>query len=222
MSGTEYPKIETLYDRDPQTFRVVPGQYRLAEFALVDRWLVTEKVDGTNVRIEFEIPTANRTLTVIRYKGRTDAAQMPTFLYEHLAATFDWDTITRAFEPGTSGVLYGEGYGPKIQKGGGNYRTEGPSFRLFDVKVGDWWLNWDGVEDVARKLGIETVPVLSRDATLAEAAKNHIGSGAVSQVALVEHDGHEVAPEGIVARTDPLLFTRKGQRLMWKIKGRDF
>lgn len=33
MSGTEYPKIETLLDRDPQTFRVLSGHWRLPEFA---------------------------------------------------------------------------------------------------------------------------------------------------------------------------------------------
>ncbi len=28
--------------------------------------------------------------------------------------------------------------------------------------------------------------------------------------------------EGIVARTEPLLFTRRGDRVMWKLKAGDF
>ena len=58
----------------------------------------------------------------------------------------------------TDVLLFGEGYGPKIQ-GGGKYR-EDQSFVLFDVKVGDWWLNREAVDDVAEKLDIESVPVI--------------------------------------------------------------
>lgn len=75
----EYPKIETLLNRDPKTFKVIEGQWRLPEFAyLADaEWLFTEKIDGTNVRIQWEEG-------VLRFGGRTDNAQMPTVLLAEL------------------------------------------------------------------------------------------------------------------------------------------
>lgn len=207
----EYPKIETLYERD-EKFRVM-DKLRLPEFAAVGRWLVTEKVDGTNVRVFLDSDGT------VRFGGRTARAQMPTFLLDYLQRTFTADRFDKAFDLGVTAILFGEGYGPKIQKGG-NYRGD-VAFRLFDVLIRgerDWWLNWDNVEDIAEKLGISTVPVLARDVGL-EVALGCLRKG--SQVALRE-GGNEVMQEGIVARTDPLLFMRNGHRLMWKLKDKDF
>ena len=207
---SKYRKIETLFVRDTKTFKVT-NELRLPEFDLVKRWLATEKIDGTNVRVFFEVGGQ------VRFGGKTDNAQMPTFLLSHLQDTFPLELFGVAFGEGAVGVLYGEGYGPKIQKGGGNYR-DNVSFRLFDVRVGDWWLNWDDIEDVARKLSIQTVPVLYRSAPLEDVLKAlHVRS----QVALVEA-ANDITQEGIVARTDPLLMTRNGHRLMWKLKAKDY
>ena len=37
---------------------------------------------------------------------------------------------------------------------------DGCSFILFDVRVGEWWLERKDVHDVARKLDIRTVPLI--------------------------------------------------------------
>lgn len=211
----EYPKIETLYDRDEKTHRVIPGKLRLPEFELVSRWLVTEKIDGTNIRVHLH-PDGS-----VTYGGRTDAAQLHasivTWLRERLAPA----RVSAAFEPGMEVLLFGEGYGPKIQKGGGLYRQD-VSFRLFDVAVlmdgKPWWLTWANVIDVAKKLGIGHAP------TLASAAGLELATTLVdlaSEVASLD-GGTGCRHEGVVCRTDPPLFTRKGQRLMWKLKVRDF
>ena len=55
--------------------------------------------------------------------------------------------------------LYGEGYGARIQ-GGGNYNPNGVDFVLFDILIGEWWLQRKDVEDVATKLGITVVPII--------------------------------------------------------------
>lgn len=218
----EYPKIETLFNRDPKTFKVIPRELRMPEFSVPSLWHITEKIDGTNVRVFIRL---DRGGCEVGFGGRTDNAQMPTFLYEYLGRTFEASTCAAAFEEAWGGkdesleaTLYGEGYGPKIQKGG-MYRDEGPSFRLFDVRVGPWWLDWPNVEDVAAKLGVKTVPVLNYGSSLTEA------QAYVDAPSVVQHDeftGDSVnRQEGIVARTDPLLFDRRGHRLMWKLKNRD-
>jgi ATP-dependent RNA circularization protein (DNA/RNA ligase family) len=210
----EYPKIETLYVRDERTHKVLPGQIRLPEFSLVTQWLVTEKVDGTNIRVHLKHGE-------VMYGGRTDAAQLHASLVEWLRTNLPAEKVCAAFEPHTEAILFGEGYGPKIQKGGGLYRSD-VSFRLFDVAVVSperlWWLGFEDVCDVAAKLEIGTVPILGYPLGIDEAIGLVRGASLVAQV----DGGAGCEREGIVCRTEPLLLTRRGDRVMWKLKGRDF
>jgi ATP-dependent RNA circularization protein (DNA/RNA ligase family) len=211
----EYPKIETLFDRDPKTFKVLEDKIRLKEFLMIQKWYVTEKINGTNVRICYKNGS-------VEINGRTENAQMPTFLFNYLKELFTVEKFKQAFpdlKEDMEVVLYGEGYGPKIQKGGGNYRKD-VSFRLFDVKIDKWWLEPDNIESVAEKMGVKTVPSLN-DATI-EQAVQIIKSNPFSQVALQDGGNLDTRMEGIVARTVPLLLRRNGERLMWKLKQKDF
>jgi ATP-dependent RNA circularization protein (DNA/RNA ligase family) len=214
----EYPKIETLYQRDKFTDKVITNQLRLPEFGNIRRWQITEKVDGTNVRVGL-LPGG-----VIKYSGRTENAQIPTKLLDYLQQTFTLEQLQLVFKdsPDSEVVLFGEGYGEKIQSGGA-YR-QGVSFRLFDVLVGMWWLEPEAIADIAAKLGILTVPILGEIDSLpsqADQLKQWLGHDGKSTVA-IQDGGRGVQAEGIVARTVPLLLTRRGQRLMWKLKFRDF
>lgn len=220
-----YPKIETLFDRDEETHKVITSQIRRPEFSLIREWLVTEKIDGTNIRIQL-----NPSEGTVRFGGRTDNAQIPTFLIDHLQDTFTPAKCFGVFDDDMTDVtLFGEGYGARIQKGGGDYR-EGVSFRLFDVVVvgsegRSWWLQWKDIEDVAAKLGIQTVPVVGAVTVSSqfplEALVHYTKAVTGSSKAAME-DGGERQMEGIVARTEPLLFGRRGDRVMWKLKGKDF
>ena len=213
----DYPKIETLYERDPITHRVTT-ELRWPEFDIPKTWLVTEKIDGCNVQVRL------RPDGIVTVGGRSgERSHLPGTLIAYLLATFPQEKVIAAFDPGTEAYLFGEGYGPGIQRGG-RYRPT-VSFRLFDVAViGEkehvWWLPWVGVEDVARKLGVETVPIFAFGADL-EAAVEFVNVRIASFVALNENGGAAVEAEGIVARTEPPLFRRNGQQLVWKLKVRD-
>lgn len=206
---SEYHKIQTVFLRDPDTkFKtLLDGQYALPEFEYLaaNNWIFTEKVDGTNIRIYID-GEGNAT-----FGGRTDRAQIPATLIERLQAiTADKDNLANKFPDGA--ILYGEGYGAKIQKGGGNYR-EDQSFVLFDVRVGDWWLERDAVVDVAAAIGIEVVP--------------SIGAGPLSDALDMCRVGFhsswgDFAAEGIVARPEVGLCNRSGKRVITKIKCKDF
>ncbi len=209
----EYPKIETLYDRD-ESFRAKTDTLRKPEFGNIKKWLVQEKIDGMNIRAHFD---GNDVV----YAGRTDKSDLPqpllAWLQEHLSV---W-RVASVFEEGPV-TFFGEGYGPKIQKGG-NYR-ETQSFRLFDVLVGRWWLEPSDVSSVADQLGILSVPsygeMLSED--FPKNREDLSGICPYSLVASVEKGDFNVLPEGIVARPVPMLFNRRGHRVMWKIKYKDF
>jgi ATP-dependent RNA circularization protein (DNA/RNA ligase family) len=211
--STEYHKIQTVFKRDPATHHktLLEGDWTLPEFEYLanNPWVFTEKVDGTNIRVDF-INTGGGD---ILFGGRTDAAQIPATLLKALQEQFA-PLKEKLFEmfPNSKLCLYGEGYGAKIQKGGGNYRQD-QGFVLFDVKIGDWWLQRQDVEDIAEDLGIEVVPVIG-EGTLHEMVE-------MARAGITSTWGNFQA-EGIVARPKIELKTRSGHRLITKIKCKDF
>ena len=212
----EYHKIQTVFLRDPATNHktLLEGQFAEPEFEYLakNEWVFTEKVDGTNIRIMLSGPEGEQSIT---FGGKTDAAQIPAFLVERLQQRFHSaearETLSKIFSE-DSACLYGEGYGARIQKGGGNYRKD-QDFVLFDVKVGDWWLQRKDIEDVAARLGIDVVPV--------------IGYGTLHNMVDLVRDGFDsqwgpFTAEGIVARPRVELKTRSGKRVITKLKHHDF
>jgi ATP-dependent RNA circularization protein (DNA/RNA ligase family) len=206
----EYHKIQTVFKRDPATKHktLLEGDYSLPEFEYLahNKWTLTEKVDGTNIRVCYSDGK-------IIFSGRTARAQIPAALIERLNDRFL--TQTKRFDEMFNGAevcLYGEGYGANIQKGGGKYRSD-QDFVLFDVMVGDWWLQRNDVEDVANKLALDVVPVLG-EGTLLEMVER-------AKAGIVSAWGFFQA-EGFVARPAVELKTRSGHRLITKIKCRDF
>ncbi len=213
-----YPKIETLFKRD-EKFKIT-NEIRLPEFENIKRWLITEKIDGTNIRI---IYTEDKLLI----RGRTDKASIPTFLLEALQGIFTVEKVRAILDnPIEQGLcLYGEGYGAKIQKGGGNY-NKGNSFRLFDVWVDGWWLEWESIEEVAEKLGIKTAPVagimnIKYAVGLVKWNRELSDCRLYSRVALDEAK-KEILAEGIVARAYPTVLFRNGIPIKWKLKVKDY
>ena len=209
----KYPKIETLFKRD-ENFKVT-NEIRLPEFENIKKWLITEKIDGTNIRI---IYTPDDKLLI---RGRTDKASIPTFLLEELQNMFTVEKVKAILDnPIEKGLcLYGEGYGARIQKGGGNYNQYN-SFRLFDIWIDDCWLEWDSVEDIGNQLGIKTAPVIME--TDIETAVELVKSRQMkSEVALEENVMYTPA-EGIVARAYPTMLFRRGNPIKWKLKVSDY
>lgn len=203
---SEYHKIETLYERDLATFKVKPGVFKNRTYTLLKEWEFTEKIDGTNIRIIWDVTTGKLTLG-----GKSDAAQLHADLVRYLHENVPVENMRAAF-PETSVVLYGEGYGAGIQKGGDYSSTK--KFILFDVLAdGKWWLNWENTCDVAKKLHLDTVPYLG-PMTLEEATEM-VRAGFCSKIGTAKS-------EGIVGRPAETLFDKKGARLIVKLKTKDF
>jgi hypothetical protein len=109
--------------------------------------------------------------------------------------------------------LYGEGYGRKIQKCGGNYIPDGVSFILFDVLIDGIWLKRESVEDIAKTFAIDVVPIVGVGDI--DNAIAYVKSKPNSKIGTAKM-------EGIVARPIVELFDRLGKRLIVKIKVKDF
>ena len=212
MAMLEYPKIETIFNRDTEgTKKLIPGSYRNETIeALSDLdWVWTEKIDGTNIRIHWDGHK-------ITFGGRTDTAQIPAELINWLNDKFINIETEELFEQkfGDSDVtLYGEGYGRKIQKGGGSYIPDGVSFILFDVMIDGIWLRRDSVEDIAKTFAIDVVPIVGVGDL--DDAVAYVRSKPNSKIGTAKM-------EGVVARPLVELFDRLGKRVMVKIKVKDF
>ena len=46
----KYPKINTLWKRDIKG-NIIDGEFSCLEFVNIKNWYITEKIDGTNVRV---------------------------------------------------------------------------------------------------------------------------------------------------------------------------
>lgn len=206
-----YHKIQTLFKRDMdgsrtgQKGKMIRGEWTTPELEyLADKeWSYSAKIDGTNIRIGYDLPPMH--LVNVQFGGRTDSAVIPTHLNEYLREKFTPDLFENAGLREI--ILFGEGYGPKIQNGG-KYRND-PSFILFDVKIGDFWLSRENVADIASKLGLDVVPEIGQG-TLFDAIEL-VENGLQSQFG----DFYE---EGLVCRPLVDLFDRKGQRIICKVK----
>lgn len=237
-SENTYQKINTIFKRDENNI-IMPN----AEFSVPElNWLrnckfdATEKIDGTNIRIEV-VPMQGEDFEItfeVAYKGKTDNAQIPSHLLKHLEETYPAAKVLEALglpenideewllskgykhlEDIPMYTIYGEGYGVKIQKGG-NYIKDGVGFIVFDVKVGDMYLLKDSMEDIAGKLGAPVVPYMGQF-TIDEAIE-FVKTGFKSTIA----ENKDYDAEGLVLKCPDGLRTRRGERIIFKVKTCDF
>ena len=207
-----YHKIDTVFKRDTKgTGKLLYNEYRnetVRFLAETVKWQFTEKIDGTNIRIHWD---GFR----IAFAGRTDKAVIPAHLMEKLNEIFMKPEVGELFEQ-TFGekevILFGEGYGNKIQGVGSQYRND-VGFILFDVMVNGNWRSRENVGKIAECFGLEVVPVVL--------------TGTINQaVEFVKNNPKSTIGtaymEGVVGRPSVELQDRNGKRVIVKIKSRDF
>ncbi len=206
----EYHKIETLFERDEKTFKVYPNKLRNPVYGIFKSWQFTEKIDGTNIRIIWQGGN-------LSFGGKTDKAQLPGDLVKHLYEIVIPQKLQEVF-PDCDAIIYGEGYGAGIQKGGAYSKSK--QFIIFDILVGGkWWLSWANTCDVADKLGLKVVPFIG-EMTLEEGIA--LTKKGFSSLLAKEQTGEVFPAEGIVGRTVETLFDKKGHRIIMKLKTKDF
>lgn len=220
---TKYPSIETVYVRDPKTNILDFGAIRLPEIECVKEWTLSEKIDGTNVRVII-------TRSGIEVRGRTDKAQLHPDLIEavlgimpahdHLVEYFH-EYGGRVDEEGWSVTFYGEGYGAGIQKGGVYSDTK--RFRVFDLMLGEkTWVDDDEMRRVCLDLKIPVVPQLCHTSKLPTTEEELRQIIPWSLVAVHDRGADQVPAEGIVAKPVHVLLDKYGNRVMWKLTYREW
>lgn len=202
----EYHKIQSVYKRDPATKnkRFLIGEFSTLEFRMLEniQWIGTEKVDGTNIRL---YPDG-------RICGKTDSSQLHPGLEEYLKPISE--RLKKLDLPSNS-VLYGEGYGAKIQNGE-HYLSDRQGFVLFDAWVDGNFQSRKSVAAMGIILDVPVCPILSFNTLPGWALA--IATGQYRESLL--HPGAK--NEGVVLRPTVELKTRTGERVISKLKFKDF
>ena len=226
------PELEWLRDCKFDAEEKIDGTNTRIE---VTREFITSDI-GNNIGIKWNVA----------YKGKTDNAQIPKMLYTYLTTELTEDKVLNALglskemyvtdelmQEKTWSVLntqfnvyeldetkipkrytlYGEGFGAGIQSGG--YYRKDNSFIGFDVKVDDMYLLRENRDEIFNKLGVDIVPFVGKF-TIDEAIE-YVKKGFNSNIAEETH-----LAEGLVLRTPMGLKTRRGERIIFKVKTCDF
>ena len=214
-----YCKINTLYKRDEKG-KIMIGEFSRPEFEYLHNlpWIAYEKIDGTNMSYYWDGHT-------LEIHGKTENASIPNSLINKMSTMVTKEMMEKVFpikydESGNEipmlVIIYGEGYGAKIQKCGGRYMSKDVNFRVFDINIDDWWLELDDVKDICNKLNLE-MAVPYGELTIQEAEEMVI-KGFKSTIS----EDKTLIAEGLVLRPKVQLFNKRGERIMVKIKYCDY
>ena len=207
----EYKSILNVFARDDKTHKLIPGQYCIPEVKYLKDcdWYFTEKVNGTNIRCIITNDT-------LRIRGRRDNSELPPDLIDNIHALLDPRLfyIRQVFNSPI--CLRGEGYGAGIHKGGGLYRKD-KSIIFFDLeyKEDHYLYRKFFYRLVEHGLKLPCVPVIGGGPL--ETGIKLVSKGLASVVA--KQDRYA---EGLVARPSVPVLDRYANKIVVKIKHRDF
>ena len=113
-------------------------------------------------------------------------------------------------------IFFGEGFGNKIQKVGNKYLNDN-SFILFDIFIPQLnvFLQRKDIEDIAKSFNLQCVPIVGTGSLLD--AVEYVKTKPMSQIGK-----KQAISEGIVCKPRIELQNRLNERVIVKIKHRDF
>lgn len=203
--------------------------YRRPEIFAVKEVVATEKLHGSNFRINF--PLGMTSLDDIRY-GSHDTIYTPGEKFA-LGKARDWflaksDLLANMWEViksyGFSEVtVFGEAFGPGIKAKGVRY-SEGQEmlFRAFNIMVAENFLTtYELFVEITDKMGLPRVPEVWRGAPTQEAFDALLEKPSVVAGAEGVTDPNNLA-EGVVIFSNPMFKTATNEWLIVKHKGKKF
>lgn len=220
--STKYPSIETVWERDKATNKLIVGALREPVNHVVGLWHISEKIDGTNIRVIY-------TPTERIIGGRTDAATLNVDVIRAVADAVPSHATTLEYLLNGKDVkdtflftIYGEAYGPGIQKNGARY-SEFKRFAAFDVRFGDagWWADIDERDGILKGLDVPIVPTFGYVTSIPYTRQQLLSLAPRSVVAYNHTRDDDVEVEGIVARPKVTINDKHGNRVIWKLCLRD-
>lgn len=161
-------------------------------------WCVKRKYDGTNMRIYWD---GNRAV----WNGKTNKFAPTEEITKYMDNLIAEEVFEEVF--GRKEVMiFGELMGEKIQ--GNELGLGGLNLVVFDIKINGIWLDFDGVSAIAGQMGLEVC-----------ATESH---GTLEHLIERVRSGRYKDFEGIVAEPVGRLKDHKGDRIICKIKNKDY
>ena len=168
-------------------------------------WVYSRKVDGENIRIQWDGEQA-------LWNGKSNAFQCSADFTEYMNNTFLEEIFEEKFGREKVVTLFGEKMGPKTQ--GNELGLKKDEVVLYDVNINGTWLSGENVVEIAEYFDIRTVfdfmpTVLGETKNLRE---------------LIEFcaNGEFKDWEGIVATPLVEIRDQGGHRVIAKIKNKDY
>lgn len=224
-----YPKIYAPFARNSANDKYVDTKkWSKPEFETLKDidWQWTAKADGTNIRVYWNGDKAE-------FFGHTDRSQLSEKTLKYLNSVFGTPEAESVFENlyGSRSVnVYGEFCSSEMNQSYGHPDGIFYPFDVQDAENGQWW-NRDCVHEFAEKFGLKEAPLVFRG-TIAEAVEYVQKASAEWNKSFEKlfFQGYEVccpyavnAPlEGIVGRPPVELLNMKGERVICKVKCKDF
>ena len=195
----KYHKIKNVFKRDAKTNKLINNKFTTPEFEILKNidWICTEKIDGTSIRVIWDGEN-------IEFKDRNENSQISVELVKKL---------TDIFQPQISKFRVAFDNTPVCFYGEGKYIKDGVNFILFDIHCCGYWLMREAVEGYAEMFNIDVVPIIA------------IGNVATAIDIAIKGFKSKICDadaEGLILRPKVELQDRMGNRIIMKIKVRDF
>lgn len=210
----EYQKIETLYKFDTQRKSYIEGDFYnpIVRYLVNNKWIVSEKIDGMNIRVYWDGHK-------VSFSGRTDKSELPKEVARLLEETFkDAEVIFEQHFGEKEVILFMECYGGKIQGGlyGGSERLIG-----FDVMVNGHYLNKLTIQSIFILFGVQTAFFFELNSLYT--IIHYVTHISVNDVSSDYNEYDSNTPiEGYVCVPREEIYDKKGNRIIVKIKAKDF
>lgn len=210
-SQSKYRKIYTIFERD-EKFKVVEGVInpKLEGIRNIKEFVVSEKIDGTNCCI---VLTPKKEILI---RKRSDFIEDDKDHHHYFEAIkgIDMQKIKDYFEDSKSLIaIFGEACGGNIQKQGKTY-SDKPTFRLFDIRCGNNFFDWDDLIEFSKFTGIPLVEWFKFE------GKDILDYN--YWLSFLKEVNKKKYVEGYVIRSRPALLNKFSQRMMFKIKLKDY
>ena len=184
--------------------------YREAELEYLAKnlWAYKRKLNGENMRVLWDGEQAI-------WNGKTNDFKTDAETIDYMNSIFQEEIFEEKFGREKQVLLFGERMAPNSQ--GNELKLEKVEFVLFDVKIGDTWLEPENLYVIAKYFNIRTCYDFMRPE---DKKRNYVDT--LENLINATVNGKFKDWEGIVASPATGLYNRKGERLICKIKNHDY
>ena len=213
---TKYEKFSSPFVKDDRFLNTAILSQALPK----GKWILTEKINGSNIRIILTKPNDDGEIEV--HIGSRKLILNPddkgSKVFFDCLDEVNLNKLRKYFKDVNSTiVIYGEGYGSGIQKG--SIYSHKKNFRVFDIRIGQAYQDWSFVEKVCVDNQLSLVPVYNIvDIISYDGCVSHLNY--FQETLIKEGDGGR--PEGLVYKFEPVLLNKYKERLLFKVKFEDF